>query len=387
MHNYFLDMKAISPLAFIDRIEKGDLPKAKIWKIRNEIKPVDLYCYLFAKYGHPNGIQSFLRSDDSDNLIHWEWALEGKYGFTLVQGHNFRSEVILIGDFNDSGLHVEDFISQIKSDMRSYGSKISEIKNSLEKWTQFVNPYDRIRSALKLHFEKLDSLMLNLDEDKVPQFTSEEEMKTFNERWSETAERYTYAIGLTFGLRSMLPVLAETFVNLILFLLCRTDIKNNERLFNNIIRQPIDVRVQSLHINCDGFISSVDYSSSECKKFHSLMNERNDLLHGNVDINKLSVSDVFFNGTVPVFKYYEDFLDKSIGISIKSVRLESIYKDRDAVEEFISYILNCLDSSIRKEVEFVMSKGLLGFNKKTSRVGILFPDHMIDTLAGSHDDN
>jgi hypothetical protein len=382
MENYFLSLEAIHPSCLVKIIQGDKLPKnGEMWEFTNEIKPLDLYCYLYAKYGPPNGIQNFLRSDDSDNLIHWEWTLAGEYGLTSIQGQNFRSEVHLIGDFKGKGLTLEAFIGQIKSDIGNYGKKISELRKELEKWTQFVNPYKRIESALNLHFEKLDGLNLNPLLDKVPQATSEEEWKNFGERWSAVSEKYSYAVGLTFGLRSMLPVLAESFVNLILFILCRPDIKSNERLFQNTIRQPIDVRVQSLHVNCVGFDSSVDYTSEECKRFHTLMNERNDLLHGNVEVNKLSIGDVFFNKKVPLFIQYEDFWDKSIGVSMQSVKLESIHEDRIVVENFIQYVLSKLAADIKEQVELIMDKGQLGFNHKTGKIGVLFPEHMVDFRA------
>lgn len=382
MEKYFLSLEAIHPSCLVKILQGDKLPKnGEMWELTNEIKPLDLYSYLYAKYGPPNGIQNFLRSDDSDNLIHWEWTLAGEYGLTSIQGQNFRSEVHLIGDFKGKGLTLESFISQIKSDIGNYGKTISELRKELEKWTQFVNPYKRIESALNLHFEKLDGLNLNPQLDKVPQATSEDEWKSFGERWSAVSEKYSYAVGLTFGLRSMLPVLAESFVNLVLFILCRPDIKSNERLFQNTVRQPIDVRVQSLHVNCIGFDSSIDYSSEECKKFHTLMNERNDLLHGNVEVNKLSIGDVFFNKKVPLFIQYEDFWDKSIGVSMQSVKLESIHEDRAVVERFIQYVLSKLRTDIKEQVELIMDKGQLGFNHKTGRIGVLFPEHMVDFRA------
>lgn len=382
MENYFLNLEAIHPSCLVKILQGDKLPKNGVmWEFTNEIKPLDLYCYLYAKYGAPNGIQNFLRSDDSDNLIHWEWTLAGEYGLTSIQGQNFRSEVHLIGDFKGKGLTLKDFITQIKSDIGNQGKKISELKKGLEKWTQFVNPYKRIESAVNLHFDKLVELNLNLLEDKVPQATSEEEWKTYGERWSAVSKKYSYAVGLTFGLRSMLPVLAESFVNLVLFVLCRPDIKSNERLFQNTIRQPIDVRVQSLHINCIGFDSPIDYSSEECKKFHTLMNERNDLLHGNVEVNKLSIGDVFFNKRVPLFIQYEDFWDKSIGVSMQSVKFDAIHQDRVVVDNFITYILSKLSADIKGQLELIMEKGQLGFNHKTGRIGVLFPEHMVDFRA------
>lgn len=382
MESYFLTMEGIRPSCTFNILRGDKLPRnGEIWELTNEIKPLDLYCYLYAKYGPPNGIQNLFRADSSDNLIHWEWTFASEYGLILIQGHNFRSEIHLLGDFKGKGLTLEGFISQIKSDIRNYGREISEIRKKLEKWTQFINPYKRIELAVNLHFNKLDELNLNPKNDKVPQITSYDESDNYGERWSAAAERYSYAMGLAFGLRAMLPVLAESFVNLILFVLCRADMKNNERLFKNILRQPIDVRVQSLHINCVGFNRFVDYKSEECKKFHTLMNDRNDLLHGNIEIAKLSIGDVFFNGNVPIFTQYEDFWDKSIGVSMQSVKFSTIHEDRKIVDDFINYILSSLNADIKPQIELIMEKEQLGFNPQTGRFGILFSDSMADFRA------
>ena len=47
-------------------------PRVTCLALWNEIAPSDLYCYLHARFGPPNGPQNFLRNDSSDNLIHWE---------------------------------------------------------------------------------------------------------------------------------------------------------------------------------------------------------------------------------------------------------------------------------------------------------------------------
>lgn len=108
------------------------------------------------------------------------------------------------------------------------------------------------------------------------------------------------------------------------------------------------------------------------------MNERNDLLHGNVEVNKLSIGEVYFNGTVPLFLQYEDFWDKSIGVSMKSVKLETLAQDRKVVEDFIDFILSKMQNQIGEQFKGLMEKGQLGFNKKTGRVGVLFPEHLAD---------
>ena len=57
---------------------------------------------------------------------------------------------------------------------------------------------------------------------------------------------YSRATGLCFGVRSMLPVMAEAFVNILLYMLMKPALKKDDRLRENLFRQSIDIRIKSL---------------------------------------------------------------------------------------------------------------------------------------------
>lgn len=379
MYRFFTDLEAIHPSYLIKTLTGDKLQKKFIfWELTNEIKPVDIYCYLYAKYGAPNGLQNFLRNDSSDNLIHWEWSLASEFGFISIQGQNFRTEVHLIGEFQKKKLTLDMFIHQVKSDFKNYGKPMKEVRSKLEKWTRFLNPYHRINSVVLKNLQSLENLDIDIEKDRKLVRLNDINMANMEENWRLVGDKYDKAIGLTFALRSMLPVLAESFINLLLFMLSKPEIKDNERLFQNTIRQQIDIRVQSLHLNCSGFERPVNYKDDACKKFHTLMNERNDLLHGNVEVNKLKIGDVYFNKKVPIFLTYEDFWQKTMGISMNSVKYDSINDDYDAVKNFINYILSHLKTEIREHVELIMSKKELGYNSENARLGSLFSERIAD---------
>ena len=136
---------AISPHCIVKIIQGGKLPKGGgIWNIENEIKPSDLYCYLYAKFGPPNGLQNLFRQDDSDNLIHWDWTLGHELGLIMILGLNLRTEVHLLGNFDFPRCNKEAFISSIKNDFGNYGKEISTFRREhLENWDIFINPYTR----------------------------------------------------------------------------------------------------------------------------------------------------------------------------------------------------------------------------------------------------
>ncbi|KWR90401.1 hypothetical protein RM96_10155 [Cupriavidus sp. IDO] len=249
-------------------------------------------------------------------------------------------------------------------------------KDYLEHWVEFVNPYRRIRNAVDRLLGDLRELNLRPDASALGEsvFLTEETKGQFEENLSQ----YSKALGLCFGIRSMLPVMVESFVNLVLFMFMRPDLRSDTRLRDNTIRQQIDIRIKTLHITCTSFAKPVDYSNEICGKFHSLVNERNDLLHGNVSIDKLKFNEVYFDGRIPVFKEYRNMWERSIGVDIGAVGLEGLQSEIDVAEGMIEYLISCVDERLQDHVRRVMETRDLGWNEKKNRLGILFPGVLVD---------
>lgn len=344
--------------------------------IRNEITPADLCSYFMARFGSPNGIQNILRKDDSDNLIHWEWVFRTPRGLITFQGQNFRTEIWFSSGESCSQEDLPELLALIKADFKAHGREMSEFRKKMEDWTEFVNPYNRIKSSVECLLNEIDGLKMQPEDEAISMADSAAQMTS--QPWSELVEKYSKGLGLCFGVRSMLPVMAETYINLLMFVLLRDDIKSDARLREHLIRQPIDIRVKTLHTNCIGFSKAVDYSSDQCKAYHTLVNERNDLLHGNVVIEKLKFSEVYFVGKVPVFKEYKTMWERTVGVDVEAVGLHRLQNEVKVVHDLIDYINSCLDPDVRGQVEFLAELRDLGLNKKTGRVGVLFGSHLVD---------
>jgi len=350
--------------------------------LTNEIKPVDLYCYLAARFGPPNGVQNWLRQNHSDNLIHWNWTFRYGPGLVDIQGGTFRTDVWLIGPFevepDDSG----DFVRRVKADFAAFGADMAKYRKSLEPWIEFVNPYQRLRRSILTLAGELKSLQLD-QLSELPNILDQEDRESAQRQWGEAVSRYRRGFGLCFGIRSMLPIMAEAFVNLILFVLMKPEIRADGRLKDDAFKRHIDVRVKSLSLYCTGFKQPVDYANEVCRRYHSVVNERNDLLHGNVDPNKLRFNEVYFHGTIPVFKEYQSMWQRSLGIERQAVGVDKVFAELAVIDDFIAYVLSCLDDQIRPKIEYMLGRLELGLHTRDDRLGVLFSERLVDSKAGS----
>ena len=136
--------------------------------------------------------------------------------------------------------------------------------------------------------------------------------------------------------------------------------------------------MRALHEYCLGFRQPVDLSHQAWRRFHSLMNQRNSLLHGRIEISELKFNEVYFAGRVPVFKKYRSMWERAYEIQRQAVGLDKVKDEIRVVDEFIDYVLSCLDDKNRVGVEQLTQSIELGLHKKEHRVGLLFSETLSD---------
>lgn len=354
-------------------------------EIRNELRPDTLFCYLGARFGPPNGPQTFLRNDDSDNLIHWDWCLKAGDLFVFVLGLNFRTEVQIYGKMDWEEGDRDRLIAQFKSEYQEAGPSMKKVRSILEHWSEFVNPYARLKQAIDHLKGELEALDLDIDRDRAS-FSAVVAGQGIREHsWYDTGVKYSKAFGICFAMRAMIPMMAEAFINLVMFATLRPEIKTDPRLKENAFRQPLDVRIKSLGVNCVGFKQKPDFAHPACKAFHTLVNERNDLLHGNVNVTKLQFNEVYFLGKIPVFREYRDMWERSLEVSIRSSGFLDWQNELEVAAEFIDYIKTCLLDEHVASLSYLANSLELGWNHEDGRLGVLFPDHLVDMWPSVRD--
>ncbi len=166
--------------------------------IENQISPADLFCYLHARYGPPNGIQNFLRQDSSDNLFHWEWTFRYGSGLLLIQGANFRTHITFIGDCGVEDSDLNKFITCVKADFQNQSKGMAKCRESLELWVEFINPYQRLRRAIDQLVEELTTIKPDeLTEPSSLLSSSDRSVQqAIVEQWENAANRLSKAFGI-----------------------------------------------------------------------------------------------------------------------------------------------------------------------------------------------
>ncbi|MFT3908051.1 MAG: hypothetical protein QM737_01385 [Ferruginibacter sp.] len=350
-----------------------------------QISPLKLYSYLKVRFGLPNGMIMFTKKDSSDNLVHWHYAVTVTNAIINIVGKTSGVEIFIK---TKTGIKITEadwqkLVDNFHNGFKKYSKEMKTIQSEFEQWALFINPFSRIEHTLKDYIYQLEKL--NLKEVENYTTGSKESFKKYQKNLNRWANNIGKAASLGTTIRMLCPVMAESFINLILLLFRKEEYANDERLYEGLIREQIDIRVKTLHLHCTCFPKQIDFKSDAFKRFHTLMNKRNDFLHGNIDPNKLIVEDVWFDQIyTPLFNEDEGVIKKMMRNYCFNVEPEKAIEDFQTISNLIELVLMAMDDNSLKAFVQIMGDRMPGINKKTKRLGVLFGSQLLveDFLGG-----
>jgi hypothetical protein len=375
-----LEIESWEPLSPADAFKRTgpNNPKPTRLVCGKELKPADAYCYLKARFGQANGLLMFAVPPSSDNIIYWHYTVAAGTDTLHIQGISARVEFMASSSPPLTKSEWRKVIEQLKGDFARMGPQMKLVRASLEPWKIFVNPYYRLEKIVAdLHARIVD---LKLEKREFPEL-SWNTTGTRVKSMKKLISRYERAAEWGMSLRMIAPVWGESFVNLVIFLLAKEDVRNNSRLYQDLLRKSIDVRIAGLHLHCEGFAGQVDLSHDAAKGFLEVFNSRNEFLHGNVDPIRLAIDEVYFEGKIPLFKRHQTYTERGLMPRLRHIEPEVAKKDVYLIEEFITYVLSQLDPPWQKLVKIFMDNPFPGWREDTGKPGILFSDVIADFVT------
>lgn len=153
--------------------------------------------------------------------------------------------------------------------------------------------------------------------------------------------------------------------------------EKNERIYSTFIRSALDVKLFDLYIRCNGFESILKQDNTYMKRYWDVVNRRNDLMHGNVDLAKDGIGTVYFDKKIPLYKCGADAIEIFQESILKQSGPGKIILDYIATHEFIYEIINHMTEEYRNSIYIIMADTQPGFDEKRGKLGRLFPDHII----------
>jgi hypothetical protein len=345
--------------------------------LREQVSPASFYLYLLGRYGPPNGILSYIGKQDprirSSILWHYTLSLQGE--LIHVIAHSYRIEVLFsFGQQVD--MDPERFALLLS---RSYGKcsdDISRARSQVEWVSSFLNPLSQIADSIDRMLERARFLDAELVKSRAHPVTPAEIA------WHEVNHPVHSAAaseiaGCCLAARMMSPVMAEMFVNLLIYNLFR-DVPSRDEEIREFSCGSILTRIRGLAKVCEGFSCEVDESAPAVVVFKDLMNRRNILLHGNVRPKERIEDQFLIHDGVPVIKAFKSIYDRSIGPVVNAYPIAEAEADYAAAREFMDYLLGCLNEGTKQEMSKMLQSLDLHHGAKDKKLRALFTNVFSD---------
>ena len=189
------------------------------------MRPVDMYAYLRARFGVPNGIQNFLRGDDSDNLIHWDFNLRSGDEDVYIAGHSRDIHFLLSEALTDE--QWKSLLVGLKADFGRVSREKGEITRSFEKYLVFQNKYLALADyCADLHARLVDAPPYQ------PLYSSAATgrgLKRHSAAMTEATKRANAVYRDSVTLSLLTPVMVEAFLNMLILTLRLGDCQNAKK--------------------------------------------------------------------------------------------------------------------------------------------------------------
>lgn len=339
--------------------------------VRRSISTLDFYTYLKARFGEPNGLQSFMRSNDSDNIFHWDYLIKADEVELYIVG--LSRETHLMVPFVLSDDEWLNLISAIKSNFGELGRRKGEIAKSLEKWHVFANPYVSIAN---LCADKHGAITDWLERETTATSNNEQGVTGLEAASARASSLYADCLQL----RLLTPVMAEAFINLMILALCKSDVRSDKRQYDSFIRSNIDVKIVDMFYKCEGFKRRPDARDEEFAIFKAIMDHRNDRIHGNIRPENDAFEVVYFDGTVPLYPVGGDHIAAFFEGLERQNDPRGVVTDYENVHAFQAYLVSCLNETARHLIQTLAEDPYPGWRQDKQRCGHLFPDYVVAPL-------
>lgn len=362
---------------------KGKKRKSKknggLLVFRKLLSPLDVYSYLKARFGEPNGTQSMMIHkigmvrDDSSNLFHWDYALMAGERLLTFTGAAREVHVMVEENFTDEEWC--RFASCLKEDFGNYGKQKAAIVTSLQKWHIFPNRFNSIAARCAELQDDLDSAVKSMRGalPERPKIRQKRHLESWGKQRSELTTKLTSS---SVQLSVLTPVMFESFIGLITAVMLKQDVRNSKRLFENFKRSHLDIKIFELANKCSGFRKPIKETNAILKAYWKVVNERNDIIHGNVDPIKDALEIVYFEGNKPIFPTGGDSIQSYFDSLIAQYRPEKVLANYLLAHELIIEILDHMTPSSKASIISLMSDTQPGWDEDRQRIGMLFPDYV-----------
>jgi hypothetical protein len=313
----------------------------------DDISPLSAYYTLKGLFGPPN-CDSF-----DESKIQWAYFFRVPDAYLNVYDYKLETWSIAVYEDDNSKLAREIFGSEIHKD---WGAQFAEFHDKANKEKAEKIGRDFL-SLLRKHVPQSAAKIRSAESD-ASEFVLQNPFTLYYRSAVKLLEEVPDAvIDASHYYRSAFFLFIAAFeglLNLIYELYLKADLRD-ERIYDRLSREQIDIKVRLAPLYCDCFSDKpLDYNSDVFKRFHSIVNLRNDFIHANFT-KPMKRSVVLEDGYTFIVEHSsrdKNGLPKSIDV-LTEVDLNLI---KESISQMIDLIAEGMKPRFRREFRRIIKE-------------------------------
>jgi hypothetical protein len=296
-----------------------------------ELSPFLIYLILKDLFGEPNSSYDETKT---------QWGYELRVPGAILDICDWKITSWSIGVYAETG-NIDDgerigreFIDLLKKQSSKYTSRVKDA-TSQAKTFLMQNPF-------ALYYQSAQNIMEHLF-GRGDQAEDNTISVALDPEWVSDLCRSTFFLFIASF---------EGLMNLIYELYLKAELRD-ERIYDRLSREQIDIKVRLAPIYCECFRSDlIQHESEVFKRFHSIINIRNDFIHANLT---KTMKNPVINEDDCLFIIENSTRDKSgLPKSINSLTSDDLLTIEKSMEEMIDLLVENMKPRYRREFKSIM---------------------------------
>lgn len=369
--------KADLSIATLDGVEIREQVGTSV-DVPEDYSELDIFCLFLARFKRPNGLMSLFIHPEGDPNAPWKWdfifCLPGIGTIEVCRSWKhieLRTRRIIVPK--------EELLEFLTYNLELHKDKILETKKTLQDYRLIINPYKRHKLLAKSAKEDLDNIKVIDPFYPESIIASSKEIKRHNESFEKYIKAMDKEAAYSITLCTHSAYMVEAYLNLILAIFMRPEIKEDKAILKETIERPWRKKVKRLHLDCRD-ISKADLGDAIVRDVGEVFKLRNQIAHSYPDKGGLTVAHMWFFKNFPILSKPVPFDKYQIAMNNKLPTRQQAQYCYDVALRMVELLSSLINEKIKEKFMFLAESNPIGFNEAKGLYSVPFGQTVIKTF-------
>jgi len=342
---------------------------------------LDIFCLFLARFGRPNGFLSFAIDPNGDPDAPWKWDFIFRLpGIGTIEV--CRSWKHLELRTRSVKVKKKELLEFLSFNLDLHKDKISEARQTLQDYRLLINPYKRHELLAESAKEDLNST--EVVEPFYPESisASSEEIRRHGESLVAYIKTMEKEAAYSINLCTHSAYMVEAYLNLMLAVLMRPEIKGDKAILKETIERPWRRKLQHIHLDCE-YVSKADLGNAIVRDVGKVFELRNKVVHSYPDKDDLTVAHMWFFKNFPVLRNPLPFDKYQIAMNNSLPTRQQALDCHIAALKMVEFLSSLISQEVKDMFEYLAGSNPIGFNEAIGKYSVPFGQTVVKTFMGS----